>query len=242
MLGSILSGIGNIAGSVLGFMGAKDKNKQAQELANQEYMRQKEFAQQGIRWKVDDAHAAGVHPLFALGASTSSYAPQSIGLENEMAHLGKGLADMGQDVSRASQAQTTKSERAAVVARDAIALEGMQLDNDIKRASLASALQKLNAAGTGPGIPEDDSSKRPPLMIGGRKWDTDPGTSNVEDYQKRYGEPAEWAMFPSVAVQDAKKNNFGAVELLRSVWSWLDRNADPRFGNKLVNEIIRGRR
>lgn len=241
-LAALAGPLASIGGSILGFMGAKDKNKEARAAADLEYARQKEFAQSGIRWKVEDAHAAGVHPLFALGASTSSYAPQSIGMENEMAHLGKGLADMGADVSRAAQAQTTKSERAAVVARDAIALEGMQLDNDIKRASLASALQKLNSPGTGPGIPEDDSSKRPPLLMGGKKWDTDPSTSNVEDFEKRYGEPAEWFAAPGVVLNDAKRNKVGAVELLRSIWGWLDRNADPEFGNKLVDQIIRGRR
>lgn len=36
---------------------------------------QKEFAQMGIRWRVDDAKAAGIHPLAAVGASGASYSP-----------------------------------------------------------------------------------------------------------------------------------------------------------------------
>ena len=36
---------------------------------------QKQFAQHGIRWKVEDAKAAGLHPLYALGANTHSFTP-----------------------------------------------------------------------------------------------------------------------------------------------------------------------
>lgn len=33
---------------------------------------QREFAQQGIRWKVEDAKAAGLHPLYALGGGSAA--------------------------------------------------------------------------------------------------------------------------------------------------------------------------
>lgn len=230
---SALGPLANIAGSALSFFGAKDKNKQAEALAAQEYERQKEFAKMGIQWKVADATAAGVHPLFALGASTSSYAPQSIGLENASAHLGKGLADMGQDLSRAATATMSQAQKGAIVAKDALVMEGMKLDNDIKRASLASAIQKLQ----GPSIATDATGG----MIGGKKIEVDPGTTNVEDFwSKRYGEPGEWIGAPVVLNQDLKRHGVGAVEMLRSVYDWLNRNSDPQFGNKLFDRLRKG--
>lgn len=36
---------------------------------------QKEFAQHGIRWKVEDAKAAGLHPLFGAGLTGASFSP-----------------------------------------------------------------------------------------------------------------------------------------------------------------------
>lgn len=36
---------------------------------------QTEFAKNAVQWKVEDAKKAGVHPLFALGANTTSFSP-----------------------------------------------------------------------------------------------------------------------------------------------------------------------
>ena len=40
---------------------------------------QRQFAKHGIRWKVQDAKAAGIHPLAALGVSPSQAAPTAVG-------------------------------------------------------------------------------------------------------------------------------------------------------------------
>jgi hypothetical protein len=66
-----------LGGSILGGIGAdKAADKyaaatKAANLANIKY--QREFAQHGIRWKVQDAIAAGIHPYYAMGAPTSSF-------------------------------------------------------------------------------------------------------------------------------------------------------------------------
>lgn len=70
---------------------------------------QREFAQQGIRWKVADAKAAGIHPLYALGASTIGASPVYAGDSG----LAGGIRDMGQDVSRAILAGEDLRERQA---------------------------------------------------------------------------------------------------------------------------------
>lgn len=72
----------------------------------QEYERQKEFAQNGIRWKVADAKAAGIHPIFAIGANTPTYSPQAaVGTDY-------GLSQIGQNIGRAIEAGQTRYERA----------------------------------------------------------------------------------------------------------------------------------
>lgn len=79
--------------------------------ARSQYERQaaadREFAQHGIRWKVADARAAGIHPLYALGASTSMPSASSVGDTS----YGQGLAQAGQEVSRAVEATRTQEER-----------------------------------------------------------------------------------------------------------------------------------
>lgn len=206
MLGDIISGGAKLIGGFLDRDAAKDANAQKIQLAQMEYDRQKEFAQQGVRWKVNDALRAGVHPLFALGASTSSYSPQAIGVEKES--IGSALADMGQDVGRAVTATMSPKEKVATAARETIMLEGMQLDNDIKRATLASSLQKLNAPGNAQSpVPEADKpEERPQIYIGGKRVATDPGSTNAEEAEKRWGDIAQEIIGAINAWNDYKAN------------------------------------
>lgn len=110
-LGSVVSAVGSIAGGILGA-------NSAQNVAGMNYEAQKEFAQNGIRWKVEDAKRAGIHPLYALGASTQGYSPTAgytgdFGISDAAAHLGQGY-------ERAQQAKMTKEERDKQDVRDAI--------------------------------------------------------------------------------------------------------------------------
>lgn len=79
---------------------------------------QREFAQSGVRWKVEDAKSAGLHPLYAMGASTAQFAPSSSSLNLSSPSpvrredwAGPALRNMGQDLSRAIAAQETAEER-----------------------------------------------------------------------------------------------------------------------------------
>lgn len=73
---------------------------------------QREFAQMGIRWRVEDAEAAGVHPLFALGAQPAQYTPVHYNPPQASGRHGADLAAMGQNIARAVAAQETADERA----------------------------------------------------------------------------------------------------------------------------------
>jgi len=59
-----------------------------------ESQRQEQFARMGIQWRVEDAKAAGIHPLAALGVSTPNYIPSST------AAKGMGIADAGRALGR----------------------------------------------------------------------------------------------------------------------------------------------
>lgn len=143
-----LSSAFGMAGALLGQNGAKEQNKQNQAFAQQQwqqnYNAQKEFAQNGLRWKVEDAKKAGLHPLAALGFNGASYSPvntQSY-FENEQAGLGNALSNMGQDISRAVGAKQTARERAVAD------LQNQQLfDLDVrqKEADIALTQAKTSA-------------------------------------------------------------------------------------------------
>lgn len=96
---------------------------------------QKQFAQNGIQWKVADANKAGIHPLYALGAQTHSFAPVQTGVP-------EAIANMGQDLGRAYQASNTQPEKvdAYTQAIQKINLEKGALENQL----LASQIAKLN--------------------------------------------------------------------------------------------------
>lgn len=112
-----------------------DRELQAQNIANQ-----KEFAQQGIRWKVADAQAAGLHPLAALGAQTNSFS-NVVGGDIPIPKTDFG--GMGQDIGRAIDAGSTASERTTRL-QDAVSkvattlsLEKASLENDLLRTNIA---------------------------------------------------------------------------------------------------------
>ena len=114
-LGSIVGSAIGAAGSLLGgVIGANN----AQNVAGMNYEAQKEFAQNGIRWKVEDAKRAGIHPLYALGASTQGYSPTS-GYTGDFG-ISDAAAQFGQGYERAQQAKMTKEERDKQEVRDAI--------------------------------------------------------------------------------------------------------------------------
>lgn len=99
----IIGGVISAAGSLLGGSSA---NKANARIAREQARMQYDFAQNGIRWKVADAKAAGLHPLYALGAQTPSYSPVAIPDSK-----GPAMAEAGQHIGRAVAATSTPSER-----------------------------------------------------------------------------------------------------------------------------------
>jgi len=134
MLGDILSGFGKIAD----FFTSSENRESQERIAAQNIANQREFAQNGIRWKVADAQAAGLHPLAALGAQTSSFS-NVVGSDG----LKSDFSGLGQDIGRAIDAGSTSSERtnrlggAVEKAATALTLEKSALENDLLRTQIA---------------------------------------------------------------------------------------------------------
>lgn len=156
--------IGGSIGAIGSLIGGNQSANNAAQLQQMNYKAQKEFAQNGIRWRVADAKAAGIHPLYALGASTASFSPVSgYGGDN-------GISDafntFGQGISRAAQAKMTRDEREAELARqemqDVFTLARFKqeqryqdaqirlIDSEIARNKVASDVALITAAKTAP--------------------------------------------------------------------------------------------
>lgn len=146
MLPAILGAVGSIAGGLL----TNSANKKA---AKENVQNQKEFAQNSLQWKAADAEKAGISKVFAMGAPTTSFAPSNVGSNFDF------LGDAGQNIGRAISATQSPGNQAAAIPRaaQAVQLEGMQLDNEFKKAQIASLNKNLTQAGQPPGVPTIDA-------------------------------------------------------------------------------------
>lgn len=139
---------------------ARANNEMQAKYAQLNLDQQREFAQQGIRWKVDDAKAAGLHPLAALGAQVSSFSPISVGTSSADLRASTATApsidfsSLGQDLSRAEAAGSTSGERTSKLAQQvakvmgALTIEKAGLENDLLRTNIAKTRSQI-----GPPIP-----------------------------------------------------------------------------------------
>lgn len=125
-----------IGADYMGLKAGEDEAQRTREHADEmraaDIAMQKEFAQMGIRWRVEDAKAAGLHPLAALGSGGSSYTPSGVSVMADRSRE-DFYHRTGQNLSRALSATATSEERSA----KRLQLVGMDLDNQIKRAELA---------------------------------------------------------------------------------------------------------
>lgn len=162
MLEALLSAGLKLAGGVMSQNAAKDAAAQSYAIAQQNRSDQYEFAQNAIQWKAADAAKAGIHPLYALGASTTSFSPISVG-QVTSSPLGEALGSIGQDVSRAAAANRSPSERLGAVAKvqaaqemtgNSLRLENMQLQNEL----LKQRVRQMTGAQIGPGGPEEEAN------------------------------------------------------------------------------------
>lgn len=130
LVGSAIGVAGNLIG---GSMSDKRSASASRESWLQNYNAQKEFAQNSILWRVQDAKRAGINPNAVVGGQTVGYTPQDI----------SRTQDFATGVSRAGNmlANTLGQLQLATAKED---LKSKKLENDKKSVELANAVIKKN--------------------------------------------------------------------------------------------------
>lgn len=202
---------GKLLGSILDNR-ATAESAEDQALAN--YNRQKEFAQMGIRWKVEDAKAAGLHPLYALGGPGAAFSPNPIVVGQ--GGLGDALGSMGQNVARAAQAGSDKGEN-----------ETLNLQQELIRAQIRKTNAEAAAVEwSGPGA----AASAYPYQLGAGAPRGLPG--DIQSWQVRelgqdapVGPPSQKS--PLVKIEPSKTTAYFPGDI--------SREASPMTGIKEVN-------
>lgn len=202
---SIWGALGSAVGGLFGGSSAKKQSKK-------EFNRQKTFAKKTIQWKVRDANEAGIHPLYALGAQTHSYQPQSI-MESPLA---RGLSEAGQSLAqipaaRKSPTKLTQTEAAAIAeAHSRIGLnqahaghyDALATETNLRNMHRAQPSRDTVAnANAGPAKLSKDQ-----LRAFGIDIDTNPNWSDAEKYEERYGDIISSLIGAAIIGADAKHN------------------------------------
>lgn len=113
---------------------------------------QREFALNGLGWRVDDAKRNGIHPLAALGAAPgASFSPIPIpgggGSDFDFSGTRQALRDMGQNTTRAEAATQTVEQREL----GNLAIERARRENQLLDAQIAATWASfLGQPGTPP--------------------------------------------------------------------------------------------
>lgn len=126
--GSLLGGAVGAAGSLVGGSIANRANqKYADSTWQKNYDAQKEFAQNSIQWRVQDAQKAGVHPIYAVGGNMPGYTPQDASYSDSFGNaVSQGMNRLGDSLGQLNLAS---------VKEDVV---GKKLDNNKKALELAN--------------------------------------------------------------------------------------------------------
>jgi hypothetical protein len=127
--------IGNVVSAGMSLFGGA-KQRKAQEKANaQNAALQREFAQNSISWRVADAKRAGIHPVFAMGASPAQASPSFVAGDHS------DMSRAGQNIGRAISGGVSRGTRAAAQYQ-ALQMERAGLENELLRAQIATQRQQ----------------------------------------------------------------------------------------------------
>lgn len=229
MLGEILNAGMKLIGGLMG------QNEAENAAARQEY-----YARNAIQLRVKDAKKAGVSPIYALGASTSTPSFTA------GAPLADAVSSMGADISRAVSANDTENGRISSLGKQ---MQGLQLT----RASLENELLAAQIAKTksqiGPPMPSPlaGSTSDPDAIggintpkgldhvydeaayrAGGKNWPKYPGSSDAQKIEDRYGDIAEEIAGMNNMVGDWR---YAYPSLAGYLREWLSENTKRRYFN-----------
>ncbi|AXH73285.1 MAG: DNA pilot protein [Microviridae sp.] len=219
MLQFIAPILGSLASGAMSLIGGQKANEQKAAGQEREIELQKEFAQNGLRWKVEDAQRAGVHPLAALGATGAQYSPVGLG-DNDTA---ASFSAAGQDFSRAIDATRTQPERMGAIGAkmQTLGLERASLENDLLRAQILDITRPRTPpfplAGTDYAMPGQPASGG--LKVAGVPIVKDKGWSDAQDVEDRYGDLVQMVYGAGVLGADGLKHVLDGLPAARDTYS-----------------------
>lgn len=154
MGGDILGAVGQNATNQMNRDIATNANNASLEAVDRNIALQKEFAQNGITWRIADAARNGISPLAALGASEPGFSPvmptfNTPNVESPLKGFGYGMKETGQNLSRALYATQSPTQRAS----DALDLVRKSKENDLLDQQVKLAQINVAKASQSPGIP-----------------------------------------------------------------------------------------
>lgn len=203
---------------------------------------QREFAQNGVRWKVADAKAAGIHPLAVLGGNMPTASPSYIA--DDWGYV----SDMGQNISRAVAAGNTQEERSTTQARETapryptpedsaarlqlehLALERAQLQNDHLRVQIASEISRRGPDQLGPPFPS--ASPPPSSLVSVKPPEQEPTRSMTPGSNESVNPATRWIRTETGVVPYPGKQFIDDVELENPYGAeyWFRNRLAPVFG------------
>lgn len=197
-LSALIGGGFSLFGGLLNSGAQADANAANLAFAREQAMRnerlQREFAQSGIQWRVEDAKKAGIHPMYALGTGVTPFSPSSSAFQSvPETGMGSALSSMGQDLSRAIHATRSAAGREDAFSKT---MQELQISNiTLKNDLIAAQIAKIRQGGGNPPLPAGDAEvpqegpeKENQGVLGGRVIQSDPSVSGANWATNRYGE------------------------------------------------------
>lgn len=208
-LGGLFGGLGSLVGAGINSATQSQVNKENIEM-------QKEFAQNGIQWKVQDAQKAGIHPAVALGAQTYQATPSSVGgdmgsgVSNAFKHFGSAIDSFIDD---------KEEERS-------LQLEALKLANEKERLEIAKMKtpSSLNPSSYVPSVGVEGVPNNDKLLFGQKKVSDDFNLTRTKD--------GTVVFTPSDDVSDYVSDSFVGSA------SWHKRNWSPDLDNNIYSDVF----
>lgn len=221
---------------------------EARDMRNQDAELQREFARNSIRWRVEDAQAAGIHPLAALGASGYNASPSAVGVPPY--DYTSPMREMGQNISRAINATLPREERM---------LNQLRIQRELAEIDLLKAQTTNIMRPQGPAFPSNGDD---PMLVGQGNYTKglglNDGTVIDTPFKRVVSDPKaphkQAGAFPDTAITRTKdgyavvpsKDVKEAIEDSPMEYQWLFRNFfrvyhNPENGRPMLMDPFSGR-
>ena len=180
-----------LGGAVISSAGKMWSDRKNRKTAQAENNRQYDLARNSIKYRVEDAKNAGIHPLYALGGETMGSTVSQASQSNPMAEIGQAIANNPSKTTHQDQMETLAFQQANENVRN------IRLQNDLLKQDYLH--KKLDATKK---ISNDEDA----LKVMGAKVNKHKGWSDTQDMEDRYGDPLSWIYGLGVLGADTWKN------------------------------------